>query len=443
MVRPIHFRYAAILAALLAGGLQAQEWSCLDSGTNGSVLALVEHNGHVVAGGSFTEAGGAEALNIAAWDGETWNPLGSGLNGEVHALAVFNGDLIAGGSFTLAGTTAVEHIARWDGSDWHDLGGGLDGLVTALTVHEGRLIAGGTFLFSGAFDLLRYVGAWDGSTWSAFGTGISGPGPSVNALLSHDGDLVVGGIFTTAGGLDAHNIARWDGAAWSSFADGIDGTVSALVQYNGQVVAGGYFTAADDVLKWDGWGWAPVSEDLTGYVSTLLVHGGSLYCGGVILTAGGEPASGLASCDPSVPVWAPAAEITALGTPVVNAMCVNDGGMLVGGDMTGVNGVPVQHIARWEAWTGALEPDAVGGLSIFPNPFSTTASVVFAVPEGSTCELSVCDASGRTAIAPVSVFRGAGLHRYDLSATGLEQGTYLVRVRSGSVIRVARVDLVR
>lgn len=441
----VPFRSPFVIALLVLGSahVPAQEWSCLGAGLNGSVLALVEHDGEVVAGGSFTEAGGEAALNIASWDGEHWAPLGSGLNGEVHALAVYNGDLIAGGSFTLAGSTPVEHIARWDGTDWHDLGGGLDGLVTSLAVHEGRLIAGGTFLFSGSFDLLRYVGAWDGSTWAAFGTGLSGPGPSVNALLSHNGDLVVGGIFTTAGGLDAHNVARWDGSVWSSFADGIDGTVSALVEYNDQVVAGGYFTAADDVLKWEGSGWSPVSEDLTGYVSTLIVHGGSLYCGGVILTAGGMPASGLAACNLSVAVWTPAAEITALGTPVVNALCVNDGGMVVGGDMTAVDGVPVQHIARWEPWTGMPGSGAGLDLSAYPNPFSSTVAIVFTLPGTNEGTVELRDAAGRLVMAPVGGFRGAGPHRFQWEAAGMAQGMYTVRVRAGASDRLARLALVR
>ena len=83
------------------------------------VYALTVYDGELIAGGSFTAAGGARCNNIARWDGDSWRPLGSsfswaGPNTWVNALTVYNGDLIAGGNFWFAG----EYIARWDGSVW-------------------------------------------------------------------------------------------------------------------------------------------------------------------------------------------------------------------------------------------------------------------------------------------------------------------------------------
>ena len=42
--------------------------------------------GNVYVGGSFTQAGGIPAQNIARWNGSGWSSLGAGLNSSVKAL---------------------------------------------------------------------------------------------------------------------------------------------------------------------------------------------------------------------------------------------------------------------------------------------------------------------------------------------------------------------
>ena len=59
-----------------------------------------------------------------------------GLDGQVLALIEQNGDIIAGGHFTRAGSVTVNHIARWDGAGWSALGTGMDGAVFALAVYD-------------------------------------------------------------------------------------------------------------------------------------------------------------------------------------------------------------------------------------------------------------------------------------------------------------------
>ena len=53
---------------------------------------------------------------------QNWTPLGSGMNGQVLALCVYNNELIAGGSFTTAGGISANYIAKWNGSSWSPLG---------------------------------------------------------------------------------------------------------------------------------------------------------------------------------------------------------------------------------------------------------------------------------------------------------------------------------
>jgi hypothetical protein len=163
------------------------------------------YDGKLVAGGTFTYAGGRPALCIAQWDGSTWSPMGSGINGSVAALAVYNGTLVAGGFFTTAGGNSVGYIASWNGSAWSPLGAGMDNSVSDLTLFGGDLIAGGYFYYSGG-TFTRSIAVWNGSSWSPLGSGMNGP---VNALTVYDGALIAGGSFSTAGGNPASHIAQW------------------------------------------------------------------------------------------------------------------------------------------------------------------------------------------------------------------------------------------
>src|SRR3990167_8818692 len=89
-------------------------WYGLASGmgeTASRVNTLTVYNNELIAGGSFTTAGGVLANRIAKWDGSSWSTLGSGMNDTVFTLTTWDSDgpggqpevLVAGGSFTTAG----------------------------------------------------------------------------------------------------------------------------------------------------------------------------------------------------------------------------------------------------------------------------------------------------------------------------------------------------
>jgi hypothetical protein len=134
---------------------------------------------------------------------------------DVSALTVYNDELIAGGKFTTAGGVAANRIARWDGSNWQPLGSGMHGDmifpgVSALTVYDGELIAGGYFTTAGSVDA-NSIARWNGSSWQNLGSGMSlGFGyPGVFALTVYDGELIAGGYFTIAGNSFSAHWARW------------------------------------------------------------------------------------------------------------------------------------------------------------------------------------------------------------------------------------------
>jgi len=252
----------------------------------------------------------AVSLEVAPY---WWHALGSGTDDIVCALTVYHGELIAGGLFTTAGGVACNRVARWDGSTWRPLGTGINGLVSALTVYNGDLIAGGFMWLNFSGD--HCVARWDGSQWRPLGSGFSGQGifgPSVSCLTVYDGELIAGGFFTTAGGVRCNNIARWDGSQWRSLGSGMNAVVTALTVYNGELIAGGGFTTAggvtcNNIARWDGSNWQPLGAGMNGTVYVLMAYDDALIAGGWFTTAGysrcnniaaGRPAGG-ACCLPN------------------------------------------------------------------------------------------------------------------------------------------------
>lgn len=132
-------------------------WQPLGAGFDGTVRALAElPNGDLIAGGDFSASGATGTSRVATWNGTSWRPLGTGLAGPASRtsaralLALPNGDLLAGGSFTMAGGNVANSLARWDGAAWHEVVGGIEGTVLALAMDaRGEVVVGGEFVRAG------------------------------------------------------------------------------------------------------------------------------------------------------------------------------------------------------------------------------------------------------------------------------------------------------
>ncbi len=344
---------SCLVIVLLSPCPATAEWSPLGSGTNDSVIGLTVYGNDVVAGGSFTQAGGHPANHIARWDGASWGPLGLGTNNTVRVLTAYNGELIAAGEFTRAGGEPALFIARWANNNWGSLGSGIDGYypaVFALTVYNSELIAGGVFDRAGGASASN-IAQWDGGSWTSLGSGVNG---AVAALMVHDDELIVGGCFTEAGGISANHIAQWDGISWSPLGPGMDDCVFALAVYNGELIAGGRFTTAGGILvnsiaRWDGSTWSPLGSGFGGAehpeVYTLAVHNNELIAGGNFTTAGGDSTMFIARWDGNT--WRPLG--TGMDWPVFClASYAYEGDLIAGGGFTQAGDVPVNHVANWD-----------------------------------------------------------------------------------------------
>jgi hypothetical protein len=226
------------------------------------------------------------------------------MNNTVRALTVYNGELIAGGEFSTADRVSASCVARWDGSSWNSLDSGLDSnaVIFALTVYNGELVAGGHFTAVGEVAA-NFIARWDGTSWNALGSGMAidfkFAAPLVAALTVFDGELIAGGFFTSAGGVGAAGIARWDGTSWHPLGSGMADfkfaapSVRALMVHHGELIAGGNFdtaggVSAKNIARWDGTSWHPLGSGMDSYVYALTGSNDELIAGGSFTIVGDQ-----------------------------------------------------------------------------------------------------------------------------------------------------------
>jgi len=354
-------------------------WTLLGNGMNHTVYHLaVDGQENLYAGGEFTLAGDVPANRIAKWDGNSWNALGNGLGGDAPVIADMeadhNGNVYVTGQFASAGDIPVQLIAMWDGTEWSDLAPGTRsgwfegevGSIFDLSVGTNDdLYAGGSFRTIDGLEA-HNIARWDGVSWTALSTPAgNGVNERVFAVTVDEKEQVfVGGFFTNAGGLPANHIARWDGKAWFSWMEegesGIDNMVDTLVvDRDGTLYAGGYFTTAGKVLanhiaRWDGKEWNSLGKGVNASVRDLVLDNqGILYVGGAFTTAGDLNTSRIARWDGTT--WsALGAGVSAehTGSPEVWALAIDDRGFVyAGGDFTTAGGIQANYIAFWDGTT--------------------------------------------------------------------------------------------
>jgi hypothetical protein len=185
--------------------------------------------------------------------------------------------------------------------------------------------------------------------WSPIGSGMYRVGGEVRvqALVDYQGNLVAGGNFHVAGGKIVNFVAAWDGTSWQSLGCGLNDGVRALIEYDNELVAGGLFTRAGGqearyVARWDGASWHPLGSGMNGQVGVLAEHGGDLIAGGLFTTAGGQLAARIARWDGTS--W------HALGAGmggIVTSLASYEGELIAGGGFTIAGGTGAERIAKW------------------------------------------------------------------------------------------------
>jgi len=277
-----------------------------------------------------------------------------GTNNDVLAATSWDPDgagplpprIVVAGGFGVAGRTQANGVATFDAASqsWSALDGGLatGDLVRALaTSPSGERVAVGNVM-GGAERILR----WNGAAWSVLGT-VSGSLDCV-AILPN-GDIVAGGTFSAVDGLPIANLARWNGGSWASIGSLTSTRVHALcVASNGDLIAAAVTSGVvTDLTRWNGSTWTTFGT-ANSWVNTIVERAnGDLFVGGFFLSIDGVNTSPVALWNGTS--W------SALGTGIatlygaaVDGMVVHpDGSLYISGAFVMVGGIQAIGIARW------------------------------------------------------------------------------------------------
>lgn len=238
------------------------------------------------------------------------------------------------------------------------------GDVYALANFNDVLFAGGFF------TVLTPDGNWYNNAarfhngyWTTCGSGTgndgSGMNDQVNYLIEYNGQLYAGGRFGSAGGdplypQEVGYIARFDGTAWHPVGEGMNWTVTDMAVYNGELVVSGLFTEEDFtgrggypanyIAKWNGVNWSPFGSGMDGRVTALAVHNGELYAGGLFENAGGVPARNIAKWNGQS--WSPVGN--GIGGQQVYTLASYNNELYAGGEFRTISGNAGNYIMSWD-----------------------------------------------------------------------------------------------
>lgn len=231
---------------------------------------------------------------------------------------------------------------------------------------------------AGAGDCVPY---WDATI------GQPGLGDWVTSLAEYNGELIAGGFFTPG-------VARWNQSSWQPMG-AVGGGVWAFTLYGTELIAGGTFTAdgvniLNRIARWDadgpnGAAWYPIDTNggtvgMESIVRALVVYGGLLVAGGGFTTADGQTVNYIAAWDGSS--WQSVGG--GMNTDGVHALAVFNDDLVAAGAFSFAGGTPVNRIARWDgsAWhsLGAGLNDVVTGLTVYNGDLIATG--VFTEADG-------------------------------------------------------------
>lgn len=297
------------------------------------------------------------AYIASRWTGDRWTTMGPPLAlyaDGAWGMVNWRGDVYAFGELKQVGPTQLNNIARWDGEQWTATSF-LVGTVpefqpnTALPFGD-DLIIGGRINFG---DPFKGIARWDGAQWHTLGAGFQGI--DVTALGQYQGDLIAGGYYTSADGQPANSLARWDGQAWTSLGLGMGSRIiTAIAEFQGELYITGeriYIDGQDahGIARWDGQTWRTLGSGLTisgssGVVSpalAMLPYQGKLIVAGSFSRAGGVTAYNVAAWDGTT--WTP----MSLNDDYVSGLRIINGELVASGSFSSTDGSG-GGVSRWD-----------------------------------------------------------------------------------------------
>ena len=348
----------------------------------GPVYHLATDGTSLFIGGNFTTVNGATRNRLAkittgnvatpfAVDA-TWNPAP---NGDIHALKYANSQLYVAGGFSSIGGVVNNYLARLSPTGtgaadplWKPT---FNNLVSSLESDATYIYVGGRFNIANSANrraLCRYTLAagapsLDG-TWNPNADG------EVNTMLKSGSALFIAGVFRNVGGQPRFLLAKVSdtaaGAVDPAFIPNPNGAVLDLKISSGALLCGGRFSTtvgtASSAYALLNTTTGSASAAIAGYVSTLgnvysmlPVTGGKMMIGGLFDTVNGIPRKGIARINANGTLDE-TFEANLFGyNPAVQDMKLDGSNLYIVGDFFKAKGVAVQHIARINLGTSAVD----------------------------------------------------------------------------------------
>lgn len=236
----------------------------IGTGANNGINAIaLQTDGKILILGGFTAYNGIAKNGIARLNTDgtldpTFNP-GTGLNSYVSLAVQTDGKILIGGYFTTYNGVAVKHIARLNPDGTLDttfnLGVGPDTTVRKIIAQpNGKILITGDFLTYNNTPRRNIAQLNDdGALDTAFNPG-NGASGIESIAVQPDGKILIGGYFPSYNGTSKSCFAQLnaDGSLNSNFLSGAGPNSSVreiVVQANGKILIGGFFTSYDGVRR--------------------------------------------------------------------------------------------------------------------------------------------------------------------------------------------------
>ena len=340
---------------------------------------VVQADGRILAGGTFTSIGGAARNYIARLDpttgaADSFSPIASAiLGGSVRAIVVQpDTKILVGGGFATIGGQTRNNIARLDATTGaaDSFNPNADNAVRALAVQpDGRVLIGGDFgSVGGMTTFMARLNPVTGAPEAAFNPGSNER--VVSIAVQADGKILAGGFFTTIGGTNRNRIARLeaDGRLDRTLDPSIAGlfygppygVFATAVQPDGKILIGGSFTnvlgvARNNIarLNTDGTLDTAFDPNARNIVYSIAVQAdGKILVSGLFSTIGGQTRPRFARLNPN----GTADSFNPNPNNLVWAIVVQaDGKILVGGAFSTIGGQSRTNIARLDATNGLAD----------------------------------------------------------------------------------------
>ncbi len=169
--------------------------------------------------------------------------------------------------------------------------------------------------------------------------------------------MFVAGGFIQAGNVPSYIFTKWDGLNWHDLSCPYRNISETIECYNSKFYIGGNILDSIgnnvDIISWDGSAFSIVGGGIHGSISSvdaLCVYNGKLYVGGYFSTTNGNAGNNIMAWNGTS--W----EDVGGGTDhEVRCMSVHNNELYVGGYFTHAGGILTNHLAKWNGifWTTA------------------------------------------------------------------------------------------